>query len=179
MMKTITQILTDRQATTEEALAAFDQLAAVPLDFLLGRWRGFEIDTNHPTGGNLENSGWYGKVFKDFENVYPLVYYTEDKKGLFAGDPLLIVGKTSAQSSHEEIQKILTKARSKTSHARIRMLEHRGVSSATMIYDNFPINDIFRKIDDNRILGVMDFKGSDEPYFFVLERDDQAFVIDF
>lgn len=28
-----------------------------------------------------------------------------------------------------------------------------------MIYDNLFINDIFRKIDDNIVLGLMDFKG--------------------
>ena len=57
------------------------------------------------------------------------------------------------------------------SQARIRMIEYREKVSATMIYDNLPINDIFRKIDDNTVLGLMDFKGMPEPFFFVLNRD--------
>ena len=57
------------------------------------------------------------------------------------------------------------------SQARIRMMEYREKVSTTMIYDNLPINDIFRKIDDNTVLGLMDFKGMPEPFFFVLNRD--------
>ena len=57
------------------------------------------------------------------------------------------------------------------SQARIRMMEYRQKVSATMIYDNLPINDIFRKIDDNTVLGLMDFKGVPQPFFFVLKRD--------
>ena len=33
---------------------------------------------------------------------------------------------------------------------------------------------MFAKIDDNRVLGVMDLKGNPSPYFFVLERDDDS-----
>ena len=57
------------------------------------------------------------------------------------------------------------------SQARIRMMEYREKVSTTMIYDNLPINDIFRKIDDNTVLGLMDFKGMPQPFFFVLNRD--------
>ena len=57
------------------------------------------------------------------------------------------------------------------SQARIRMMEYREKVSTTMIYDNLPINDIFRKIDDNTVLGLMDFKGMPQPFFFVLKRD--------
>jgi hypothetical protein len=58
-----------------------------------------------------------------------------------------------------------------SSQARIRMMEYRQKISATMIYDNLPINDIFRKVDDNTLLGLMDFKGQPQPFFFVLKRD--------
>ena len=51
------------------------------------------------------------------------------------------------------------------------MIEYREKVSTTMIYDNLPINDIFRKIDDNTVLGLMDFKGMPQPFFFVLNRD--------
>ena len=57
------------------------------------------------------------------------------------------------------------------SKARLRMMEYRGKVSATMIYDYLPINDIFRQVDENTVLGLMDFKGMSQPFFFVLERD--------
>ena len=62
----------------------------------------------------------------------------------------------------------LTTSRSK---ARLRMTTYRGKSSATMIYDQLPINDVFRKIDQNAVFGVMDFKGMKSPFFFILRRE--------
>jgi len=50
-------------------------------------------------------------------------------------------------------------------------MEYRGKVSATMIYDYLPINDVFRKVDDNTVLGLMDFKGMPQPFFFVLDRE--------
>jgi hypothetical protein len=56
------------------------------------------------------------------------------------------------------------------SQARLRMMEYRNQVSATMIYDYLPINDSFRKIDDQTVLGVMDFKSLPQPFFFILKR---------
>ena len=41
-----------------------------------------------------------------------------------------------------------------------------------MIYDQLPVNDVFRRLDDDTVLGAMDLRGSATPYFFVLTRDD-------
>jgi hypothetical protein len=49
-------------------------------------------------------------------------------------------------------------------------MEHRGVVSATMVYDQLPILDCFRRIDEGTILGVMDLKGMARPFFFSLSR---------
>jgi hypothetical protein len=57
------------------------------------------------------------------------------------------------------------------SKARIRMMEHRGKVSATMIYDYLPINDVFRKVDNNTVLGLMDYKPIPQPFFFKLTRE--------
>lgn len=62
----------------------------------------------------------------------------------------------------------------KESKARLRNLEYRGKVAATMIYDDIPVMDTFVKIDENRVLGVMDLKGNPLPYFFGLERDDHS-----
>jgi hypothetical protein len=58
--------------------------------------------------------------------------------------------------------------------ARLRMTEYRGVVSATMIYDSLPINDIFRKVNDDTVLGVMDLRFIPQPFFFVLRREGQT-----
>ena len=55
--------------------------------------------------------------------------------------------------------------------ARLRMTNYRGKKSATMIYDNLPINDVFRKVDNDTVLGAMDLKGMEQPFFFVLRRE--------
>ena len=54
------------------------------------------------------------------------------------------------------------------------MTEYRGVVSATMIYDSLPINDIFRKVDDDTVLGVMDLRFTPQPFFFILRREGQS-----
>ena len=67
---------------------------------------------------------------------------------------------------------VLTNTLLKTekSQARLRMMDYRGKVSATMIYDYLPINDSFRKVDDNTVLGIMDYKDLTQPFFFVLKR---------
>ncbi len=50
------------------------------------------------------------------------------------------------------------------------MTRHRGKVSATMVYDNLPIHDVFRKMDADTVLGIMDLKGLKKPFFFVLRR---------
>ena len=46
-MKAIDDILKDRFATTEEVLEVFDNLEITTKDFMIGRWKGYEIATNH------------------------------------------------------------------------------------------------------------------------------------
>ncbi len=41
-----------------------------------------------------------------------------------------------------------------------------------MIYDGLAINDVFRMVDANTVLGVMDRKGDGQFFFFVLRRSD-------
>ena len=54
------------------------------------------------------------------------------------------------------------------------MTTYRGKSSATMIYDQLPINDVFRKIDQDAVFGVMDLKGMKSPFFVILRLEHGA-----
>ena len=40
-----------------------------------------------------------------------------------------------------------------------------------MIYDRQPIADHFRRIDGDRVLGLMEMGGMERPFFFLLTRD--------
>jgi hypothetical protein len=64
-----------------------------------------------------------------------------------------------------------TLSKTDASQARLRLMEYRGKVSATMIYDALPINDIFRKVDESTVFGLMDYKHSEQPFFFLLRRD--------
>ena len=57
------------------------------------------------------------------------------------------------------------------SAARLRSTLYRGQVSAAMLYDHQPIVDVFRRLDPERLLGVMDCKGMARPFFFVLRRE--------
>ena len=55
--------------------------------------------------------------------------------------------------------------------ARLRTVEHRGVHTAAMVYDALPIIDVFRRVSDDVRLGLMDLRGLEGPFFFVLRRE--------
>ena len=171
------EILQRSPITTTEALLFFDELATVDLEFMVGRWKGFGLNTNHPMDGWLEIAGWYGKEFSDRDRVHPLLFLDKDKQ-VVKVTPVLLGLELALRFSQlknkalKPIFNLITSIlKNDKSQARMRMVEYRGKISATMIYDRLPINDVFRKIDDNTLLGLMDFKGMQQPFFFILHRD--------
>lgn len=166
-------------ATTEQALELFDSLEPVDAGFMIGAWKGEGFHTGHTMDGLLEAYSWHGKRFESQEDVHPLVFST-----LLGGlanvnpaclGPLLNLGKriplpksTVFGRIFQSIMPLFTTAKFR---ARLRMTTYRGKSSATMIYDQLPINDVFRKIDENSVFGVMDMKGMTKPLFFILRRE--------
>ena len=166
--------------TPDDALALFDELDAVTLDFMMGRWQGSGFKTHHRMDGLLEAIGWYGKEFISPDCVHPLLFSdrADGRSEVYKVDPnptavnlgfsLDLPQKKALKPLYSTMSKLLKTEESK---ARVRMMEYRGRLSATMIYDYLPINDIFRRVDDNTVLGLMDFKGMEQPFFFVLNRD--------
>jgi hypothetical protein len=162
--------------TTADALALFDSLAPVDLDFMMGRWVGAGFETHHPMDGLLETFGWYGKAFITPDDVHPLLF----RRG---GDVVSIsprfmpmgllwkrhIPRSALLNALSLPLKLALQTRK--ARARLRMLEHRGKVSATMIYDDLPIHDVFRKLDDHTVLGVMDLKEMPQPFFFLLRRE--------
>ena len=162
--------------TTEKALALYDILEPASLDLMIGRWTGQEIPTQHPMDGMLETMNWYGKEFIDPETVHPLLF-NDDQGNLFKlrPDPTIMVLAfkfpiTQYQWLLPALKLLNNFAKTEKSQARLRLLQSRGAVTATMIYDNLPMNDSFKKIDDNTVLGLMDYKVIPQPYFFLLQR---------
>lgn len=176
-MKKIEEILQTRTATPNEALEVFDKLEVANIDFMLGRWKGFDIETGHKMDGLLVPSGWYGKLFKNSEEVHPLLFYAKNKTNLYSVNPKFLPLKIKFPKSNV-IGIIIKLARPvlQTNHskARLRMVEYRSKVTASMCYDEKAIIDHFAKIDENTVMGIMDQKGDIKPYFFILERDNQS-----
>ena len=165
-----------KSCTAQEALDLFDRLEVVSLDFMLGRWKGDDIATGHPMDGLLKTTGWYGKEFVSPDCVHPLLF-SDSKGDVFKVAPNPQMMKLAVNLSIPQNGLVTSASSMLTSllktedpQARLRMMEHRGKLSATMIYDHLPIHDVFRKVNENTVLGLMDYKETPQPFFFVLER---------
>ncbi|MDE0582409.1 DUF4334 domain-containing protein [Planococcus sp. A6] len=139
-----------------EVCRLFDALEPVDPYEMFGTWKGRELPSGHPLDGWLEKSGWYGKAFHSTEHVDPLLFNTPFGKPfpLHPFPPALIANLLSGAKGA----------------ARLRKMEWRGKTSAVMIYDQLPIQDHFRKVNEDVLLGMMDWKGMKRPYFFLLAR---------
>ena len=131
------------RTSLESLFALYDSLEALPVAFMQGEWDGGVFNTGHPGEKMLGRMNWRGKTFRGDNDVDPIVCHAPDG-GRAASD---VMGKAS-----------------------LRSVAYRDVVTATMVYDNHPIFDHFRKVDDDTVLGVMDRKGDEFPLFFWLRR---------
>ncbi|MET0450567.1 MAG: DUF4334 domain-containing protein [Mycobacterium sp.] len=180
----LSDVLPNAPTTTADALSLFDASAAVDPDAMVGTWRGTELPTGHPMDGLLEASGWWGKQFIDAETVHPLLFPAADGT-LWAMNPVLAISGLGIVTKlpglrGRNYQSAVSAARpalsTRAPKARLRTTRYRDVDSATMVYDQVPINDVFRRLDDDTVIGAMDLRGSKAPYFFILRRDDSLRV---
>jgi hypothetical protein len=134
---------TGGESSVERLLGLYDALPPVDIAFMLGEWEGGAFRSGHPGEAQLVALGWVGKSFHGENDVDPII--VRDDRGQRVASP--VMGK-----------------------ATLRMVSYRGVSTATMIYDRHPIFDHFRKLGDDRVMGVMDRKGEAAPLCFWLRR---------
>ena len=176
-MSTFANAVQKGSVTTTEALALFDTLDVVNLDTMLGRWHGTGFPTQHRMDGILEAYGWYGKEFHSANEVDPLLFKHGNKLVKMNPEriPLSLLTANFEPPKSAFVGRcfslLIPTIKTKDFKARMRMTEFRGKVSATMLYDGLPINDVFRKVDENTLLGLMDLKGMEQPFFFVLHRD--------
>ena len=161
--------------TAAQALAFFDALPPVRVEELLGSWHGSEVPTGHPLDGLLSTLGWRGKTFDGPDGAHPLVFNGREDQ-LFEVNPWFVPLQTALRLgpllrkpvTGRIIRPLLRLVSTTQPKARVRMMEYRGVVTATMIYDAQPINDVFRRIDKNTLLGAMDMRGPYPPFMFSL-----------
>ena len=159
-----------------DALQVFDDLPAVLPSEIIGEWRGEELPTGHALDGLLKLYGWWGKRFTDPETVDPLLF--KHSRRIVAIDPDMLplrlalavprLARTNgAAGLLRLVLPLLVTTRPK---ARLRTVECRGRASTAMIYDDQPIIDHFRRVDQGRLLGLMDLRLTSQPFFFQLTR---------
>jgi hypothetical protein len=163
----------DQQMRLEE----FQKLEPVEPQDLIGLWAGRGIPAGHPLDGVLENLGWFGKRFRPDMRADALLFRAGDRR-LIAVDPKWIplrlalrlhaFGRTRA--AYNLFSNLQGRMRAMGPVAQVRLQMFDGVVSAAMIYDQQPITDHFRRIDDRRIMGAMTVAGEELLYFFSLER---------
>lgn len=162
--------------TPEAAVAWFDSLEPAREAQMLGSWRGEEVETGHPMEGLLASARWHGKRFDGPDAVHPLVHDVPLWGRRSLNPALLPLRFVTALPGRDPLLRVVfplfapllftSKPR-----ARLRTIRFRGRDHAAMCYDAKPINDVFAQIDDQSVLGWMDFKGMAQPYFFRLVRE--------
>ncbi len=164
--------------TSADALRRFDGLPGLAPSALLGRWRGIGLATGHPLDGLLEALGWHGKAFESVERVHPLLFRGASGTPVALDPALMPVSlalrcPTLARSSPvaAAFRAALPMLTTRAPAARLDRLVYRGKSSAAMLYHRQPIIDHFRAVDNDRVLGLMELPGSQEPYLFLLTRE--------
>jgi 15-cis-phytoene desaturase len=162
---------------THDALAYFDALAPVQPAFLQGEWLGEECPTGHPFDGLLTAYGWHGKRFDAMGMAHPLLFgstghvFEVQPRWPFACIPLVLrFPGLKEERVARWLRPLLALLRTHRPRASVRMIEHRGSIGAAMLYDEVPVVDFFRRVDENTVLGLMELKGLDVPYFFALRR---------
>lgn len=162
--------------TLDDALAFYDGLDAVRAEDITGAWPGRELATGHPMDGRLAASGWWGKRFDDVDSVHPLLFMTPGGE-IFPVDPRRVplgladkVPVSLVEKGSKALGVVKPALRTNKPRARLRNIEHRGVVSAAMVYDHLPVIDHFRRVDERTLLGCMDLRSSERPYFFILQQ---------
>ncbi|WNG27394.1 DUF4334 domain-containing protein [Cystobacter fuscus] len=164
--------------TLAEALDVYDSLAPATPTQMIGSWKGTGIKTGNPFDGLLEHFGWHGKRFESLDEAHPLIFRSGGDRLVSVNPGLMPVGLVARHgqrllgsgwaTAFRLARPLLTTTAPK---ARLRPVEYRGVVSMAMSYDQLPIIDVFRSIDDDTLMGAMDMRGLAAPFMFVLRRE--------
>lgn len=145
---------------------------------MVRRWQGESLSTGHPMDGLLEALGWYGKAVEGLDRVHPLLFRRPSGR-VVAMEPALMPVRVAlawpslargrmVQTAFVALGPVL-RARGPTASLGVR--DFRGRRSAALIYASQPIVDYLRRVDADRVVGLMERSGMEAPFFFLLVRD--------
>jgi hypothetical protein len=167
-----------RGTSIAAALAFYDTLEPVGVEEMIGSWRGEGLPTGNPVDGLLERFGWYGKRFDGPDRAHPLVFRAGAGRTTLLNPafvPIAALIRCQWLLRAPFVARLFSVLRPLLSthnpKARLRLTVYRGVLTATMCYDALPINDVFRKVDNDTLVGAMDLRSLEIPFMFVLRRD--------
>ena len=167
-----------RGTTIGAALAFYDALEPVVLEEMIGSWRGEGLPTGNPLDGLLERFGWYGKRFDGPDGAHPLVFCAGVGRTMLLNPAFVPIAALircqrllRAPFVPRLFSILLPVLSTHNPKARLRLMAYRDVVTATMCYDALPVNDVFRKVDDDTLVGAMDLRSLETPFMFALRRD--------
>ncbi|MGI8416946.1 MAG: DUF4334 domain-containing protein [Nakamurella sp.] len=131
-----------------ELATAWSRLDTIRPEQLLGSWHGGLFDTGHPFNRRTEESHWHGKRFTTLDDARPDVCIDSDGQLYTSG-----------------------------SGGSLWMIEFRHQVTAALIYDDQPVLDHFKCVDETTVLGVMNRtidRETDTWLYFWLDREPDA-----
>lgn len=148
---------------------------------LVGLWQGRSLPTGHPLDGLLETLGWYGKWVEDPEHVHPLVF-RRPSGDLIAIEPGLLPARLALAwpaLARSRVARLSLASMAPLLEARAHGagLERRslhGRVGMALVYRRQPIIDHLRQVEPNQIIGMMEYKSKELPFFFLLTRNPEA-----
>lgn len=166
------------RVSTDEAISRFDSRPGLEPANLVGLWRGQSLPTGHPLDGLLEALGWYGKAIQSPDHVHPLLFSSPSGR-VRPLDPSLMPTAVALRwpgfARSLAVRLVFAAAgpilQASRPGARLTLRDFRGKRSAAIIYKRQPIIDHLRSLDANRVIGLMERKGMDRPFFFLLTRE--------
>jgi hypothetical protein len=133
--------------------ALWADLGTLRPEDMLGAWRGGDFSTGHPASALLTKIGWHGKRFDSLLEGHPLICRGEDGQ--------LYSNTRYAGGGYSSLWEV----------------GFRGETTATMVYDAMAVFDHFKRVDETRVMGIMNGKleaafGAADHYYFWLEREE-------
>lgn len=160
----------------DEAAARFLALDDVAPADLAGSWRGATLPTGHPLDGLLEGLGWWGKAVGPDGSVHPLLFRLRTGRVLPlepALMPTALALAWPALARHRAVGAAFRAAGpmlvARRPGARLDRRDFAGRPGTALCYLRQPIVDHLRRVDDGRVIGLMERRGM-APLLFLLTR---------
>lgn len=162
----------------DAALDRFDALGPVAPDEMVGTWQGRSLPTGHPLDGLLEILGWHGKAILPDGRAHPLLFHAPSGS-VVSLDPFWMPTAVALRWPSLARSALVRGAfgalrpalQARGPAAGLKTCEFRGRRGVALVYDRQPITDHLRRVDPDRVMGVMTRPGMTRPFVFLLARE--------